>query len=158
MRRPARLAILGVVLLAAGLVLHGTASGAASTASDRNDEVTTLRFDVRFSPFDLIDIGTSGLSAGDQIVFHDMLLRHGKRVGDEVGSCVVVESSGLSNCTGVVRLPQGNITFAFPNSPPPRKTLAITGGTGRYRTAHGDGLLVESATGPVGTLTLHVIR
>jgi hypothetical protein len=121
--------------------------------------VTTLQFRVHFSPFHLTDIGEPGLSAGDLIDVHDTLHRGGRTVGDEVGSCVVVEATGLSNCTGVVRLGADTITYAFVNAPPPDKVLAITGGSGRFRTAHGDGTLVENGdAGNTGTLTLRLIR
>jgi hypothetical protein len=49
------------------------------------------------------------------------------------------------------------MTVAFLNAPPPEKTFAITGGSGTYRTAQGDGLLVEHGDG-TGTLTLTVVR
>jgi len=150
------------LLLAGGSVLTGAASGAAATGPqsattvDRGDSI--LRFDVEFSPFKLIDIGRDGRpSDGDEIVFHDKLLQHGRQVGDELGSCVIVdETAGLANCTMVIRLVQGKLTAAFDNAPPPTKTLAITGGTGRYRTAHGEGTLVEVGDG-TGTLSLRIV-
>jgi hypothetical protein len=93
------------------------------------------------------------------LVFHDTLLQHGREIGDEVGSCVVVDPSGLANCTGVVRLgEEDTITYAFVNAPPPRKTVAITGGSGTYRAAQGDGLLVENGDAAnTGTLTLTIV-
>jgi hypothetical protein len=57
-----------------------------------------------------------------------------------------------------VRLAKGTVTFAWANEPPPKKIFAITGGTGRYRTAHGEGTVVEFSTGPVGTLSLRIIN
>jgi hypothetical protein len=51
---------------------------------------------------------------------------------------------------------QGTITFAFENAPPPEKTLAITGGSGKYRTAHGDGSFTESGQG-TGVLVLSLV-
>jgi Allene oxide cyclase barrel like domain len=114
---------------------------------------------VRFSPFNFIDVDRDGQPTdGDEIVFHDKLLTRGDQVGDELGSCVIVdEGVGLANCTMVIRLARGQITAAFANSPPPRKTLAITGGTGSYRTVHGEGTLVEAGDG-TGTLTLRIVR
>jgi hypothetical protein len=49
------------------------------------------------------------------------------------------------------------IVFALVNSPPPRKELAITGGSGRYRAARGDGTLVEAGSA-TGTLDLRLVR
>jgi hypothetical protein len=149
----------GVSVLAVGVLLQGSVAGADApkSASRGGDEATTMRFDIKFSPFNYIDLAKPGPSAGDEIVFHDRLFQHGKQVGDELGSCVVIEPTGLSNCTGVVRLAGGTLTFAWANEPPPKKTFAVTGGTGKYRTAHGQGTVVESATGPVGTLSLRII-
>jgi hypothetical protein len=120
----------------------------------------TLRFDVRFSPFNLIDVDHSGaqtFTTGDEIVFHDKLFVDERRVGDQGGSCVIIDgTAGLANCTGVVRLPAGEVSYQFLNSPPPDKTLVVTGGTGRYLNVGGVAALHEDATGPTGTLTLHL--
>ena len=91
------------------------------------------------------------------IVFHDQLFQGRKLVGDEVGSCVVVDPSGLSNCTGVIQLNnRGTIAFSFSfNAPPPHKVLAITGGSGQFRTARGEGTLDENGAG-TGTLVLRL--
>lgn len=73
------------------------------------------------------------------------------------GSCVFVDvSQVLANCADVVRLPGGTITAQFLNAPPPLKQLAITGGSGVYDAAGGDGTLLELGNG-TGTLTLHVL-
>jgi hypothetical protein len=142
-----------VSVLVVGAATAGAAPDSAGTDSARGHEVT-LRFDVETSPFNYTDLGEPGPSAADVIVFHDSLFRNGRQVGHEVGSCVVVEPSGLSNCSGVVTLDgQGTITYAFENAPPPEKTLAVTGGSGRYRTAHGDGSFTESGDG-TGVLVL----
>ena len=82
------------------------------------------------------------------IVFHDQLFQNGKAVGDEVGSCVLVDETGLSNCSGVMQLEnRGTIAFSFVNSPPPHKVLAVTGGSGEFRTVRGDGTLDENGDG-----------
>jgi hypothetical protein len=57
----------------------------------------------------------------------------------------------------VIRLPGGNLTAQFPNVPGPApKDLALTGGTGSYRNAGGEGTLVEFGNGK-GSLTLRVL-
>jgi hypothetical protein len=64
----------------------------------------------------------------------------------------------LANCTLVIRLPGGNITgqFVAIQGPTP-KQLALTGGTGTYRNAGGEGTLVEFGVNNRGSLTLHVL-
>jgi hypothetical protein len=144
----------GVAAAVAASAVLGLAAAGPSAAA--GDDSGTLRFDVVFSPPSYTDLGDPGLSAADVLVFHDQLFRNGAQVGHEVGSCVLVEASGLSNCTGVVTLDgRGTVTFAFENAPPPEKTLAITGGSGDFRSASGDGTLVENGDG-TGTLTLSV--
>jgi|SRR5829696_6250063 len=157
---------LGALAAAALLLIGGSAGGpafgevagasAGAAGADRGGPL--LRFTVNTSPFNLIDVDRNGqLSDGDEIVFHDTLLQHGRRIGDQLGSCVIVDATeALANCTMVIRLPEGKITAAFDNAPPPTKTLAITGGTGRYRKAHGEGTLVE-APDQTAVLTLRVL-
>jgi hypothetical protein len=162
MHRRKRVMAVGGILVLSGLLIQGAVANASSDDSnDRpdHDHVRTLQFDVHFSPFSYTDLGEAGPSAADVIVFHDTLFQHGRQVGDEVGSCVVVDPTGLSNCTGVVSFDdQDTITFAFVNSPPPRKVLALTGGSGTYRTTRGDGVLEENGDAAnTGTLTLNVI-
>ena len=73
------------------------------------------------------------------------------------GSCVVVDAAAFANCTGVVTLDgRGTVTYAFENAPPPEKVLAITGGSGEFRTAHGDGVFLE-AEDQTATLTLTLV-
>jgi hypothetical protein len=142
---------------------HHSPSDRKSAPDQREGEHNhrTLHFDVKFSPFDLIDVDRSGVhdfSNGDEIVFHDRLFSRHRRVGDEAGSCVVVDGRlALANCTGVVRLRGGLIAFQFLNEPPPNKTLVITGGTGRFLNVGGTGTLHEDATGPTGTTTLRLV-
>jgi hypothetical protein len=135
------------------------ASASPSDSSHGHD--TVLEFDVQFSPFNDTDLGDPGPSAADLVVFHDLLRVDGTEVGHEVGSCVVVDPDGLSSCTAVITLDDGTIAFALENAPPPRKVLAVTGGSGSYRSAGGDGVLVENGDGTetkpgTGTLTLHL--
>ncbi len=145
-------------------VVAGTASIAAASPAAKPATVTsrTLSLDVHFSPSrhftsTPIPAAKTGFGSGDEITFHDLLFSHGSQAGDEGGSCVIAEGSQLlANCTEVIRLQQGTITAQFLNAPPPRKQLAVTGGTGIYRNAGGEGALVESGNG-TGRLTLHLL-
>ena len=154
MRTRTRAMAVGVLLAASVLLFQGSVLGAA-TGNDRGGHAIT--FHVLFQPFNYTDLGAPGPSAADVIVFHDQLLQSGKTMGDEVGSCVLVDETGLSNCSGVIQLEnRGTITFSFVNAPPPHKVLAVTGGSGEFRTARGDVTLDENED-HTGTLVLHLV-
>jgi hypothetical protein len=152
-----RIAAIGTALVGASVLVQGSAiAGSEDSGGGGDDGSSTLEFDVQFSPFNYTDLGEPGPSAADQIVFDDTLLQDGRQVGHEVGSCVVVAVSGLSSCTVVLTLDgRGTLAYALENSPPPRKVLAVTGGSGEFRTARGDGVLVENGDG-TGVLTLSI--
>jgi len=151
---------------AAALVL-GVASAvaipiASQAAGPSPAKSKTLVFNVVFSPPEFVQANNvrnpnSPYSLGDELVFHDQLFSGSQHVGDEAGSCVIVDVTHvLANCSMVVRLPGGTITGQFLDAPPPHKQIAITGGTGVYDAAGGDGTLVEFGTFH-GKLTLHVL-
>jgi allene oxide cyclase-like protein len=112
-------------------------------------QAKTLRFDVRFSPFHLVDAdGDGATSLGDYAVFHDILLRNGEEVGDEGGTCPIVDvEQGLIHCTGTIRLAEGQLTFQGLTTTAATKHIAITGGTGRYQGVGGEATLVELGDG-----------
>ena len=157
-----RIAAVGVATAASVVLLQGSlASASPGGHGDRHQggRADVREFEVQFSPFDITDLGDPGLSAADLIVFHDVLLVDGVQVGHEVGSCVVVDvtpAGPLASCTAVMTLDgEGTIAFALENSPAPSKPLAVTGGSGAFRSVDGDGVLVENGDG-TGTLTLHL--
>jgi hypothetical protein len=151
-----------LVLALAGVVAISAASQAAEPTTHK---AKTLTFEVVFSPFTPIAANNqrdpnSAFALGDEIVFHDQLFADGKRVGDDLGSCVIVSITTrelAANCSLVIRLPGGNLTgqFVAVQGPAPRE-IALTGGTGSYRTAGGEGTLVEFGNGR-GRMTLHVL-
>jgi hypothetical protein len=139
-----------------GLVAGGV--GFASAAGTTTPAGRTLHFEVEFSPFFFLDLGEPGPSMGDQIVSHDVLLDEtGEQVGHDGVSCIVTDPSGPeAECTATFALPGGQITTQFLNTPPPEKHAAVTGGTGAYRNARGEAVLVERGD-DTGTITFHLI-
>jgi hypothetical protein len=145
------------------------ASVAAIAAASQGSEPSThkaktLTFDVVFSPFSPIAANNqrdpnSPFALGDELVFHDQLSANGRQVGDDVGSCVIaaITPQLLANCSLVIRLPEGNLAgqFVAIQGPEPKR-IALTGGTGSYRNAGGEGTLVEFGNGN-GRLTLQVL-
>jgi Dirigent-like protein len=152
--------------LAVALVGVVTIAAASQAAEPSTNKAKTLTFEVVFSPFTPIAANNqrdpnSPFALGDEIVFHDQLFAGGKRVGDDLGSCVIVSITAqelAANCSLVIRLPEGNLTgqFVAIQGPAPRE-IAVTGGTGAYRAAGGEGTLVEFGNGR-GRMTLQVLN
>jgi hypothetical protein len=144
-----------------GTVLAATASQAAVPSATTSK---TLIFDVVFSPPTIIAANDvrpehSPIALGDENIFNDQLFSGGQHVGETVGSCVVVAITPdiVGNCTAVFEVPGGDITAQFATGPGGApKPIALTGGTGIYRNAGGEGTLVEFGNG-TGRLTLHVL-
>jgi hypothetical protein len=116
-----------------------------------------------------INEGAPGPSVGDRSVFSDDVFRDGVKVGTDGGDCVLVQvtpgatqnaepQAATAQCTATVKLPEGQITAQglvdFISNEP--FTIAITGGTGQYRTAHGE-VRVTQESEEVSTLRLTVI-
>jgi hypothetical protein len=145
-----------LAVVAGGAVTASAAAPAASASSGR-----TLEFVVEFRPFDqnFVDVGAPGISIGDASVFRDQLLdARGRRVGEEAGTCLItdVAADGVQTlCNGGIVLRDGQIEFQGVATNAPSKTLAVVGGTGRYRGASGEAVLVEKGDG-TGTLTLRL--
>lgn len=115
-----------------------------------------------------LDLGDAEYSRGDQYVFTNDLSRKGKKVGIDGGVCSVVriEADGGStlHCNGVNSLPGGQIITAGLVSYGPDEAFkkdpyyfGITGGTGKYRTAHGDVKIEELGSTEVLRLTFRVV-
>ena len=154
------------------LTLAGSAAALGTAGSDRPTG-RTLSFDVQFTGFFLLDFGPTGVrqvtalddpelspSRGDQIVFEDRLLRRGTQVGAGGGTCTVTDvlATGLPlACQVTYELPGGQITAQGRTSTTPVKTLAVTGGTGRYAGAAGELVLTENGdAADTGTLVIRL--
>jgi hypothetical protein len=150
----------GAATVLAGALFGTLAASANSKESAGRGGERTLTFVVHFSPFNVVDLPPAGLSVGDISMFHDQLLdAGGHQVGVEAGSCPVTQliPTGVEvMCSVAVSLTDGQITLQGLATNAPDKPLAVTGGTGRYRTTRGDAALHENGDG-TGTLTLHLV-
>ena len=149
-------AILGFVMGGISLSLRPASTSAVAPLGG----TTHLHFLVKFIGQDtFLDLGTPGPSQGDEMILHDLVFTPNghTQVGYDGGSCVFFDvAKPEENCTLTFSLPGGTITTQFLNSPPPAKTLAVTGGTGTYRNVRGQGKLVESGHGDA-TLSFDLI-
>ena len=165
MRRRFSLGVLAILVLAVVSLPAASASSsqAGSSAGDEND-VEVIRLTAIDAQDTFLDLGEPGDSLGDQSVFSQDLFRRGEKVGTSGVVCTIVHLepmvSATAQCVGTAELPRGQITFqgllTFTNGPSTFR-LAITGGTGRYRTAHGVAI-VEEVSETEDRVTLRVIR
>jgi Allene oxide cyclase barrel like domain len=136
-----------VAIVAVGILLVGAAPAAAGGKHGKG-KGDTLRLVAVDDQFEFIDVGAPGTSLGDYFVFSDIVYRRGEEVGTSGGQCVVVAGTPpyatfTAQCVATLDLERGQITlqglveFQSDDDPNPF-TVAITGGTGKYRGASGE--------------------
>jgi hypothetical protein len=163
MRKPSiTVATLTALVLAAGAWVAGALTVPAAHAASAGATTRTLRFDIRFSPFTVIDFGPDGVrtvtdinqsdpSKGDVSVFRDQLLQAGKVVGGDGGTCTITQVDLAADpplqitCQVVFDLPGGTLATEGNATNAPVKHLVITGGTGALLDAAGEVTLTELA-------------
>jgi hypothetical protein len=138
----------GAVLAIAAMAVGGTAyadSPAKSHASPPHGEtIRLLEASETIQPA-FVDTGAPGLSPGDLVVLRDGVLRPDSTPAGTFNQvCTLVKVVGGPftseyECSGSLALEDGTITMQGPFVPAKaEQSAAITGGTDRYRTAHGE--------------------
>jgi hypothetical protein len=133
-----------LVLIATAALLLGGAAFMVSSASGTNTG-DTLRLRAVDVAEQFVDVGQEGFSQGDHVVFTSDLYAGTRKVGYDGGTCTVVRlvaEGSILHCVGTNSLPGGQVTVQ--GFVPTSSTgaiqpfqLAITGGTRKYRRAHG---------------------
>jgi allene oxide cyclase len=105
------------------------------------------------------DTGAVGDSAGDVLTFSNDVFnaKDTTKVGTDQGSCIRTVPGESYECAFTTLLPGGHITVEGPFYDKANSTLAITGGTGRYRNARGTMDLEAREGGSKFAFTFHVI-
>ncbi len=118
----------------------------------------------------MIDLGDPGFSLGDETVFADNLFTH--QNGDEVGTdgvvCTVVgvtaaaTGSGTLQCPGTFSFSGGQIVTEglvklLNGQTSGTQTIAITGGTGRFRGARGQ-IAIQFLSNAAANITFSITR
>jgi hypothetical protein len=122
-----------------GLATLALAGGAVAGSSPSS--VTRIHVIEHATTDTVIDIGAPGDSTGDLLTFHNKLYdaTNSTVVGRDQGECVRIDPAlGTWECRWTNFLAGGQITVDGPFSDLHATVIAITGGTGRYATAHGD--------------------
>ncbi|MEV7738058.1 dirigent protein [Streptomyces sp. NPDC088921] len=86
----------------------------------------------------VVDLGPRGDSIGDTLAFGNPVYdTEGNKVGGSQGSCVRTKVGTAWECSWTTTLSGGSIVVQGPFYDAADSTLAITGGTGKWRTARG---------------------
>jgi hypothetical protein len=156
-------AILGVaivgVLAAVGVTVAAATSSPAEASKHR---VQTIQLIAKQTGSSLLVLAAHG-PVGNQFLSTDDLYRHGRKVGDDATVCQFMadlgQAGGRFQCLATLALPEGQLTAqglaTLTEAGGQPVTLAITGGTGAYRTAHGQARIIQvSETEARYTLTV----
>lgn len=150
--RAARTALATMVVAAAAVL------GSASAATAGKGKSESLRLVGTIEQEEFVDVGAPGPSLGDQYIFSEILRANGREAGMSGGVCttvaVVPYEAATLQCLATLSLRRGDITLhglveiqgedeLVPS------TVAITGGTGKYRGASGEARVRARADGRV---------
>ena len=121
---------------------------APSAALAHGKHKQSLRLVAEEIQSEYVDVGATGPSLGDQLVFSETLFRRGNEVGESGVVCTVVQVTPpydvvTFHCVGTLSLRRGQITLqglieVQGEDDRGPWTVAITGGTGAYRGAGGE--------------------
>ena len=139
-----------VLALAAGAVTVGANPFATASDPARIDVITRATAINNF-----VDVGPTGPSPGDIYVFVDDVFfpdAPTRKVGEALGRCTLIDPASVRlGCNIRTTLPGGSLTTdgTLVNVTGATSTGAITGGTGKFRNARGEGRLeLGAAEGP----------
>ncbi|WP_436843547.1 allene oxide cyclase barrel-like domain-containing protein [Streptomyces sioyaensis] len=139
----------------------------ASAATDHYPREEVFQLTAQQTQGNFIDVdGSSGPSQGDEFVITGNLLSSGVPVGTYSQICTLTRTAPADEfdlqCAADLALPPlGQLTvegrFTVTSAGPGNIDLAITGGTGRFRTAHGT-VHGDRVSDTETQLTVHLIR
>jgi hypothetical protein len=142
-----KVAVLAIVAL-------GVLVSASSIASANGGGKKVLKLRAEVIQFEVLDLGDTGPTLGDELVFSETLFRRGREVGVSGVVCTltqVVPPYGdvlMYHCVGTLSLQKGQITLQGlielqgMDDPGPFR-VAITGGTGAFRGAGGEAVVLN---------------
>jgi len=126
----------------------GITLGPDATASAGSEVDQVLRVRLVTTNGAGVDVPPPGDSGGDYVVFtEDMLNQYGRKIGSVVATCMLVFLH--SRCDGTFFF-DGHGTLEVAGALPPGvqgQVLPITGGTGDFENARGEGHLSEGPNG-----------
>ena len=156
--------LLSIVVPLAGIVALVAVLGASSQASSSDpggkgdDDAVTVTVIERAENDITTDTGAQGDSTGDILTFANKVYDAADRaeVGTDQGFCLRITPGASYECTFTTLLEDGNLSVTGPFYDARESTLAITGGTGRYKDASGTMLLEALANGTKFRFTFQI--
>jgi len=122
----------------------------ASCTLDAQQTLVTIA-DARSHPAQLIDLGDTGDSIGDLLVFDQPLLDSNMQIiGSNSGTCIRTSPAHSFQCQWTLSLPEGSISVAGLEFDTGTSLLSIIGGTRKYSGITGE---LESTNNNDGTFT-----
>ncbi|MEV5483717.1 MULTISPECIES: allene oxide cyclase barrel-like domain-containing protein [Streptomyces] len=161
-----RIALSAATGIAALLFCPQPAAAAAGSGGIHYPREEVFQLAAQQTQGTFVDVdGSSGPSQGDEFVITGNLLRSGVTVGTYSQICTLTRTAPADEfdlqCTADLALPLGQLTvtgrFTVTGAGPGNIDLAITGGTGRYRTAHGT-VHGDNVSNTETLITVHLIR
>jgi hypothetical protein len=151
----------GAALLALSLAAFASASTRGTTVQTSGTTARTISFTAKTIQATQIDLPPAGFGQGDEAVFHDELISNGNVIGYDGGSCqatfVPKGQVPQFQCFDTFVLPGGQITiqglFNIANTASFSGSMAVTGGTGAYQQAQGQGT-IDQTSATIATITL----
>ena len=140
-----------LAIVAVGVLVPGPAIASA------NGGKKTLKIKATEKQIEFLDLGTPGPSLGDELVLSERLFIRGRDVGESGVVCVVTQAVPpyevlTFHCVATLSLLkkgqitlQGLIEIQGEDDPGPF-TVAITGGTGKFRCASGEAVIRRGVT------------
>jgi allene oxide cyclase len=128
----------GVLVLALAIAAPGSQRSKAANEPGEHDSATITVIEHATTDA-TTDTGAAGDSAGDILTFANNVFdaADDHKVGTDQGYCIRVVAGTSYECNYTTFLPDGQIVVEGPVYDAKDSTLAITGGTGRYRDADG---------------------
>jgi allene oxide cyclase len=156
--------LLSILVPLAGIVALVAAVGASSQASSTDpagkgdDDAVTVTVIEHAENDTTTDTGAQGDSTGDIFTFANKVYDAADRteVGTDQGFCIRITPGTSYECTWTTLLEDGHISVTGPFYDARESTLAITGGTGRYKDASGSMLLEALANGTKFRFTFQI--
>src|SRR5262245_57347478 len=156
--------ITALAIVSAATSLAGwQVASASGSPDDRDGHTIRLEEDSSDDTGAMVDLGEPGVTVGDYFPILDSLFRPGgnEPIGRTSGNCMILEAhpethTSIQECWFTFDLPSGSIAAQGPMdfSEPGPYELAVTGGTGNYRAAHGTLSVGDGARGVTFTFEL----